>query len=133
MREIGIIGAGFFGAMTGVHLLRTATVPFRLTLINQDEHFGKGIAYNPYSKHQLLNVPAAKMSALPEEPGHFLDWVMQQEHFRKEDRDIVACSFLPRYLYGSYLTQLWERTLEFSRGKVEVRMIRDRVDDLDVS
>ncbi len=65
MKTIGIIGAGFTGTMTAVHLISKSTEPCEIYLINERETLNKGIAYNPYSSKHLLNVVAAKMSAFP--------------------------------------------------------------------
>jgi len=46
-----------------------------ITIIEPRAALGRGLAYStPFDEH-LLNVPAGKMSALPGEPSHFLDWL----------------------------------------------------------
>lgn len=117
MKKIGIIGGGFSGTLSAVHLIEKAKTTFEIIIINEKGNFNKGIAYNPYSKKHILNVPTAKMSAYPAHPNHFLDWVMELEAFKNLDRDLVGNAFMPRYLYGEYLVQIWDKTIELAAQK----------------
>lgn len=54
MKKIGIIGAGFCGTMTAVQLINKTNSPIEITLINENETYSKGVAYNPYSNNHLL-------------------------------------------------------------------------------
>lgn len=95
---IAIVGAGFSGTMVAVHLLRQATTPLLIYLIERQPTIGTGVAYStPFDCH-LLNVPAAKMSAFPDQPDHFLRWA-QQQHCSP----VQADTFVSRKLYGTYL------------------------------
>jgi uncharacterized NAD(P)/FAD-binding protein YdhS len=133
MNKTGIIGGGFSGTMTAVHVIKNVTEPVEITIINEQETFNKGIAFNPYSKGLLLNVSAAKMSAFSSHPDHFLDWVMNQKGFGNKDKNIVANSFLPRYLYGQYLSEIWNETIsKMDSSKVKINVIDDFVIDLDI-
>jgi uncharacterized NAD(P)/FAD-binding protein YdhS len=133
MKKIGIVGAGFSGTMTAVHLIDKATEPFEIILINERESFNKGIAYNPYSKKHLLNVQAGKMSAYSEKPDHFLDWALQQDAIKEKDRDLAANSFLPRKLYGDYLCEIWEEAKKTAASKnITITVIHSFVVDLEV-
>ena len=133
MKTITIIGGGFTGTMTAVQLLQHATEPFSLTIINEKESFNKGIAFNPYSQKHLLNVITAKMSAFKKEGSHFLDWVMNQKAYEGMDRNLIANSFLPRHIYGEYLSQIWLDAVRLQQEKkISVRVIDACVIDLKV-
>jgi uncharacterized NAD(P)/FAD-binding protein YdhS len=108
MYHIGIIGGGFCGTMTAVQLIRKCVSPIKISLISDPETLHRGTAYNPYSTSHLLNVVTSHMSAFPERPNHFLDWVMNQPEYAGEDRNIIANAFMPRALYGLYLNQIWQ-------------------------
>jgi len=98
--DVLIIGAGFSGTAVAVQLLRQATGPLRVKLLNESGRMARGLAYGTDSAEHLLNVPAGNMSALADEPGHFLrycQWVDERWH---------AGSFVPRRLYGAYLESL---------------------------
>ena len=133
MAKISIIGAGFSGTMLVVHLLKRINTAVEINLINEKAELNTGIAFNPYSHKSLLNVISAKMSAFPNEPEHFLNWVMLQEYFRDKDRALIANSFLPRYLYGAYLKYIWTDALKLAENKgIKLNIIVSAVKDLSV-
>lgn len=117
MKKIGIIGGGFTGTMTAVQLIRNTSISFEIVIICTENTFNRGIAFAPYSKSHLLNVATAKMSALPDDADHFLNWVMKLPEFRDKDRKWISNSFLPRILYGNYLTDIWKATLTIAHEK----------------
>lgn len=93
---VAIVGGGASGVLTAVHLLRRRA-PVRVVLIEDGPRLGRGVAYGTTCDAHLLNVPAAGMSAYPEEPDHFVDWA------RTRRPGVEHGSFLPRRLYGEYL------------------------------
>ena len=97
-QTIAIIGAGYSGALTAVNLL-LADPPDRLrvVLIEQAATPGRGLAYRFGDDNLLLNVPAGNMSALADEPNHFVAWCQDI------DPAFNAKSFISRRLYGEYL------------------------------
>ncbi|MBL8763468.1 MAG: FAD/NAD(P)-binding protein [Phycisphaerae bacterium] len=94
--DITIIGAGFSGTLTAVHLVR-ARSDIRVTLVERSGRFGPGLAYSTPDPSHLLNVPAGNMSAFDDQPSHFLDWA------RSADPSIHTGSFVRRSLYGEYI------------------------------
>jgi uncharacterized NAD(P)/FAD-binding protein YdhS len=134
MKKIGIIGGGFTGTMTAVQSILKSEKPIELFIVNEQQTFNIGVAYNPYSKKHLLNVIASKMSAFPDQPDHFLNWIMNKNEFKHHDRTIIANSFLPRKIYGEYLNSIWNETLEIAKSKnIRVNLIDSVVTDLDVT
>lgn len=98
--ELAIIGAGASGTLTAVQFARLAGPAARGVLIEAGARAARGLAYGtPYGAH-LLNVPAAKMSAFPDDPEHFLRWL------RGRIADAKPGTFAPRALYGDYLASL---------------------------
>lgn len=96
--DIAIIGAGFSGTALAVQCLRRARGrPLRIALIERHREPGRGVAYGTDSPAHLLNVPAGRMSMLPEVPDDFLRYIAA--------RDVMAApgSFIWRRLYGAYL------------------------------
>ena len=73
-KTIAIIGGGVSGALTAFHLVRQEAQA-RVILIDQRPDLGLGLAYSTPSLRHLLNVPAGKISALPDQPDHFLNWL----------------------------------------------------------
>jgi len=132
MQKIGIIGGGFAGTMTAVHLIQNSLEPIEIFIINENETFNTGIAYNPYSKHQLLNVITAKMSAFADRPNHFLDWVMSNTDYIHQDENIVANAFMPRYIYGKYLIDIWKDAEAQAKSKgILVHVIHSNVENIE--
>lgn len=106
--EIAIIGAGFSGALVAANLLKQARTPLTIHLIDRDpDQFGRGVAYGTAMDCHLLNVPAANMSAFPDQPGHFLNWAREREASLLNPpwiAEVGPLSFLPRRAYGDYIT-----------------------------
>jgi uncharacterized NAD(P)/FAD-binding protein YdhS len=101
MKTVAVIGAGFCGTMTAVHLLRRPLgVPLQVVLVNRSGSMARGVAYGTRSTAHVLNVPAGRMGALPGEQGgfHAFAW--------RRDPGFAPGSFVPRSLYGEYLDHL---------------------------
>lgn len=97
-----VVGGGFSGAMLAANLLRR--VPgLSVAVVDKGALPGRGLAYGTKYDCHLLNVPAGNMSALPEEPDHFLRWARANY-----GQSVQATSFLPRSLYGRYVSSLLE-------------------------
>lgn len=106
-----VIGGGFTGAMQAVQLLRAGAA--RVTLIERSGRPGRGVAYGTDRPEHLLNVPAARMSAFPDDPDHFARWFAR---FGGAPDD-----FAPRRLYGDYVEEIVAAApegLEIVRGEV---------------
>jgi uncharacterized NAD(P)/FAD-binding protein YdhS len=94
--HVAIIGGGFSGTLQAINLLRHDGP--RATLIERQAVPGRGIAYSTAHPDHLLNVRAGNMSALPQDPEHFIRWLAR----RRPDRS----GFVPRLVYGDYLAEL---------------------------
>jgi len=108
--DVAIVGAGFSGSMVAVHLARMAP-SLRVLIADREGAFGRGIAYGTHSLQHLLNVPAGKMSAFPDAPSHFADWLDRRQPALR-DMGVEAVSpddFVPRRIYGTYIRQLLEK------------------------
>jgi uncharacterized NAD(P)/FAD-binding protein YdhS len=115
-RSIAIIGAGFTGSLTALHLLQSAAPNDRIYLIERNAQFGRGLAYATGNPNHLLNVRAGNMSAYPDQPDHFVRWL---RNLPKATRAMLSeypgpTTFVPRGLYGSYIQQqlgdeIWRR------------------------
>lgn len=114
---IGIIGSGFAGIMTAVQIIKKTDKPLKLFVIGEKNHFARGIAYQSYLDKHILNVITGKMSAFPDQPTHFLDWVMSRPSFQNLPREIVSNSFLSRNIYGDYLCEIWQEAIKTAGEK----------------
>jgi uncharacterized NAD(P)/FAD-binding protein YdhS len=129
--EIAIIGAGFSGLMTAVNLVKNAVSPLTIHLLNDNYDFGKGPAYSTNSIKHVLNVPAAKMSCLADEPDHFLDWAHRLPKYREQDREVLGKAFLPRMEFGQYLLETWQDALANKRADTIVNVVNGKAIDIE--
>lgn len=95
---VAVIGGGFSGTVLAARLIRDAGPSFTVVVIEKVGLPGRGIAYGTKCAAHLLNVPAERMSAFPEDREHFLRWAKVNH-----DRESHAFSFLPRKVYGRYV------------------------------
>lgn len=105
MNTVAIIGGGFAGTLTAVNLIHQARSPLKIVLIETAESLGRGVAYSTVCSKHLLNVPAGRMSALPDEPLHFLKWA------RAQNMVVSESSYLSRKLYGQYIDSILQSTV----------------------
>ncbi len=107
---VAIVGGGFSGTMAAVQLLRAATeskTPCAIVLFEKEPaRLARGVAYSTTCQEHLLNVPAARMSAWPDRPDDFLAWAQQR------DPTVGPASFLPRQLYGDYLSETLKQAVD---------------------
>jgi uncharacterized NAD(P)/FAD-binding protein YdhS len=116
-KHVVIIGGGFSGTLTAIHLARSCTPnSLRMTLVNPTPDIGRGLAYRFDDDNLLLNVPAGNMSALADEPGHFVAYC------QRIDPSLSPGSFVSRRLYGQYLQSLWSQTQVANPGLIELRV-----------
>ncbi len=106
METIAIIGGGFSGTLTAVNLARLATRPLRVSVINSGHPAGRGVAYGTKRPEHLLNVAARNMSAFPDHPNHFLDWLRTRSEYADLPDVVLREVFAPRRVYGDYLRAL---------------------------
>ena len=105
-RHIAIIGGGFSGTLVAVNLARLSETPLQVTLINHDRPTGRGVAYGTRRPEHLLNVAARNMTALPEYPNHFVEWLRTRTEYAGLPDAELRETFMPRRVYGDYLRNL---------------------------
>lgn len=128
---IAIIGGGFCGNMLAVHLLGNAKEPLHIVLINAGYPLSKGVAYSSYSHKHLLNVPARNMSAIPDKPSHFTDWIKKHENYRVIDQTELPNMFLPRNIYGYYLKDIFDTAIRKKPEFVTISFVHDEAIDIE--
>ena len=97
-----IVGGGFSGTLLAINLMRHDGP--RATLVERRPgQVARGVAYSAADDSHLLNVRAGNMSALPDDPGHFVRWL-------EANGEGGATSFVRRTAYGRYLATLLAET-----------------------
>ncbi len=113
-RHAIIIGGGASGVLLAYQLLQNPRPGFRVTLIERRTEIGRGPAYHTSNPEHVLNVRAANMSALPEDPEHFWRWLSNRA-------EGPLCPdpycFVPRRTYGDYLASLTEPLRRAKAGR----------------
>ena len=118
--HVVIVGGGFSGVLLAINLLRHGTV--RVTLIERHpDRLGRGLAFGAAHADHVLNVRAGNMSALPDQPDHFGQWLQSRQ--LGDDG-----SFATRQDYGRYLCALLDAAREEAGTRLAV--VHDEVIDL---
>src|SRR3954451_7925962 len=126
--RVVVVGAGAAGSLTALHLARTARrrgTPLDVALLDPATYCARGIAFGTVDERHLLNVPAGAMSALPEEPGHFVAWRARYHPDLLPEPGVFA----PRAEWARYL----EETLRAAYGgdvPLGLRHLRVRGDEV---
>ena len=120
--DVAIVGGGFSGLVALVHLCRAIPSGTFAIMECHPLHF-PGTAYGSCDSEHLLNVPAVRMGPIPEDPASFHRWLETQTpgKFR-------ADAFVPRALFGAYLTEFVAD--EVARSGAHVSFVRAAVIDM---
>jgi uncharacterized NAD(P)/FAD-binding protein YdhS len=127
MKKIAIIGGGATGTLLAVNLMKHAgKQELEINLIEKRERLGRGVAYSTARDFHLLNVPAAKMGAFPDDVEHFHRWLVDN-HYHYAPND-----FVPRRIYGEYLRELFNETLRNKGDNAVVNVLDDEAADVSI-
>jgi uncharacterized NAD(P)/FAD-binding protein YdhS len=117
--DVAIIGGGCSGTLQALQLLRRGA---RVALVERGETVARGVAYGTARPEHLLNVPVARMSAFPDAPDHFAEWMAERGLGAPAD-------FAPRSVYGDYLQFLLAEAQ--SEAGDRLRLVRDEAVDVE--
>lgn len=98
--------------------------PLEINLVEKHGVIGRGVAYSTVEDIHLLNVPAAKMGAFPDDVEHFQRWL------EKNDYDYAPGDFVPRKIYGLYLREVFSDTISNRDSNVSVNILDDEAIDV---
>ncbi|WP_163509712.1 FAD/NAD(P)-binding protein [Fodinicola acaciae] len=118
-----VVGAGASGALATIRLLRESAAcrrPVRIGLVTSGAEIGRGPAYATMCDTHLLNVPAGKMSADPDAPDGFLDWLLSR------GRQTGRLEFVPRWIFGAYLGDQVATEAKLNTSTASLDYIADR-------
>lgn len=111
-RHVVIVGGGVSGVALAIHLLRPANGTMRVSIVERRPSLGRGPAYGTSDPAFRLNVPAERMSVLPERPNDFVEWA------RDRGTTVDTGALLPRHLFGSYVEARLADAIADGRGKL---------------
>ncbi len=106
---IAIIGGGVSGAATAFHLAQADRGPApEIIVFEPRDGLGRGLAYDTAEPAHRINVPAARMSLLTDEPDHFLRWI-DSHSATAGDADALRPDgnlFPRRNVFGNYINAM---------------------------
>src|SRR4051794_8917801 len=126
--NVAVVGAGAAGTLAAAQLAAQAVSAKRLLeilLVDPSPGTGLGVAYSTTDPRHRLNVSAGRISAWPDRPDHFLDWlrIHAPEH-------ATAAAFAPRMLFGRYLGDVLTDALTQAGDLVSLERVPGRVTGL---
>jgi uncharacterized NAD(P)/FAD-binding protein YdhS len=98
--RVAVLGGGASGALVATQLLRRLGAGDEVVLVHRNSRPCLGVAYGTDDIRHRLNVRGLGMSAYPEKPSHFVDWLVDQE---VGDCSQIGEAFISRRIYGEYL------------------------------
>jgi uncharacterized NAD(P)/FAD-binding protein YdhS len=131
LSTIAIVGGGASGSLVATQLLRQARQPVRILLFERMTDIAQGVAYGTRCPEHLLNVPAGRMGAFPDQVDHFLRWVERRAGQAGFPAAVAPGDFLPRGLYGEYLREVLTEARAAAVAGVEFEIIKGEVLDIE--
>lgn len=113
---VAVVGTGAAGTLAAIHLAASAGQadrPLELLLVD-DRPTGRGVAYGTSDRRHRLNVPAAAMSAWPDDPDDFRRWLVTHA-----DPTATGATFAARADYGRYLAETLDRAVAATGVRLE--------------
>lgn len=89
-----------------------------LAVVGDDPAFGRGTAYRTELYLHRLNVPAGRMSLLPDHPTDFVDWL------KNRGRPLQEGDFASRSDFGLYVRDALARLLRKRDGRCRVDFVK---------
>lgn len=102
---VAILGGGVSGAGVAFHLAR-AIKPgsAEIVVVEPREALGRGLAYSTDEPAHRINVPAARMTLVSDDPTHFMDWLAHENVQMSRGTLTLRGDFFPeRQIFGRYV------------------------------
>ncbi len=125
MKRITIIGGGASGTLLAINLLSyQGDRRLEINLVEKRKIIGRGVAFSTEQDVHLLNVPAAKMGAFPDDIEHFYKWLCTN------GLSYEPSSFVPRRIFGEYLRECLEDSNKKKANNVALNVYDDEAVDI---
>jgi uncharacterized NAD(P)/FAD-binding protein YdhS len=124
--DVVIVGAGFSAIGLLANLLKELPEQAAIAVVADDSGFGRGTAYRTELHLHRLNVPAGRMSAFPDRPSDFVEWL------NRKGRQATPSSFVSRHDYGLYMRDTLAAMLRPQQQRARVDFLKSRAKALSV-
>jgi uncharacterized NAD(P)/FAD-binding protein YdhS len=125
--RLAIIGGGFTGAAFAIHVLKAASRPFSLEMIEPASELGRGAAYGTDDPVHRINVPSDRMTLFSNDGTHFTRWLFDHgwlpDHGSTDSR---GHHYVPRSAFGAYVRDNLKRAATEVRSGAQFRVRRSR-------
>lgn len=122
---VAIIGGGFTGAALAYHLAgRLAADAVRIVVYEPRVTLGAGLAYGTDDPVHRINVPAVRMTLVPDDDEHFQRWLVETGALADDPQANTADGhvFARRSAFGRYVAAQLQPFI--AAGRIEHRRIR---------
>lgn len=124
--RVAIIGGGFSGAAVAWHLLRQRPDLAEIVIVEPRAEIGRGLAYSAADPQHRINVPATRMSLIPDTPDHFNDWLEASGALEADPAARIGeRNFPARAAFGAYVAQA------VTALGTRLRHVRARAEDIE--
>jgi uncharacterized NAD(P)/FAD-binding protein YdhS len=114
--DVAIVGGGFAGAAVAYHLARLEPGA-SIVVFEPRDFLGGGLAYDDPDPAHRINVPATRMSLIPQDDGHFARW-LAETGAGDGDPDITGrdgALYPQRRVFGRYVASYLDPLLAAGR------------------
>jgi len=100
-----IVGGGYTGTCAAIALVRRATQPVQVCLVDPSPQPGRGLAYAATDPDHRLNAPTFVHTVIPDQAWHFLQWCHAQGLIEQDPDCLWADGghYMRRADFGRYL------------------------------
>lgn len=119
---VAIIGGGFTGASVAFHLAANPDLDaLTIVVFEPRETLGAGVAYDTKDPAHRINVPATRMSLLPDDDEHFSRWLKANDDPSDDPAALTSDGrlFPRRGVFGRYVASCMQDALASGRVRHE--------------
>jgi uncharacterized NAD(P)/FAD-binding protein YdhS len=127
MQTIIIVGGGLSSRLLSLNLMRLSRKrKITIVIIEKNRLDRLGDAFSTGEDYHLLNVTVNKVSNYPDEPNHFLHWLIREEYNYNEN------SYVSRKIYKKYVKAIFENECRSQSQNINIILVNGQVTQINV-
>jgi uncharacterized NAD(P)/FAD-binding protein YdhS len=132
-KRVVIVGGGFTGAVTAIHLARETSLPMEISVVEPREDVGRGLAYSATDPDHRINAPAATQVLLPDRPRALVDWLERNGECKSDPEMEASGSVLypRRSAFGAFVNAEFVAHVAGNPSGSNIRHVRCRAVELE--